>query len=271
MKNTLFMIVVVFMFSISASADVLATVDSQELTWENLLELVGGPDVIANLGITSEDAAEEILESWIREQLILVAAEESNIALRPEVAAVIKQTVDQIILEAFLTDILDEVEVSRLEVENYIDVWSETYEYEYNVRHILLPDQAIASSVLSRLNTGESFSTLASQFSVGPSGPAGGELGWMARGMASPLFMEVVSRLSIGEISEIVKTTMGYHIIQLMDKKPITTSLTAEQINELVTMELVSARQEELLVEMIEQLEGEHIVNMWPERLLNHI
>ncbi len=271
MKNTLLMIVVIFMFSISASADVLAAVDSQELTWENLLELVGGPEVIASLGITSEDAAEEILESWTREQLILIAAEESNIALRPEVAAVIEQTVNQIILEAFLTDVLGEVEVSRLEIENYIDVWSETYEYEYNVRHILLPDLTIASSVLSRLNTGESFVTLASQFSAGPSAPSGGELGWMTRGMASPQFMEVVSRLSTGEISEIVETTMGYHIIQLMDKRPLSILLTVEQKNELVTMELVSARQEELLVEMIEQLEGEHTVNMWPERLLNHI
>lgn len=271
MKNYLLLIVAIVMFSISAFGDVLATVDSEQLTWDDFLVLVGGPEVIASLGITSDDAAKEILESWTREQLILIAAEESNIASRPDVAAVIEQTVNQIVLEAFLTDVLGEVEVSRLEVENYLDVWSETYEIEYNVRHILLPDLTIASSVLSRLSTGESFGTLAAQFSVCPSAPAGGELGWMTRGMASPEFMEVVCQLSTGEISEIVKTSMGFHIIQLMENRPLTPAMTPEQKIELATMELVSAAQEELLVNILEQLETEHVVNMWPERLLNHI
>jgi hypothetical protein len=36
-------------------------------------------------------------------------------------------------------------------------------------------------------------------------------------------------------------------------------------------MELVSARQETLLLEMIENLRASHVVNVWPERLLNHI
>lgn len=265
------MAILVTVFFGSAAADVLASVDSRQLTWENLLEMVGGLEVVSSFGITTEDAAGEILESWIREQLILIAAEESGIALRPDVAALIEEAVNQIVLEAYVTDILDDVEVSRLEVENYVDVWGETYTLEYNVRHILLPDEALASSVLSRLNSGESFATLASQFSVEPSAPSGGNLGWMSRGMASPDFMEAVCQLSTGDISGIVKTSMGYHIIQLMEKRPIASPLTPEQVIELASMELVSAKQEELLLELIENLRSSHVVNKWPGRLLNHI
>lgn len=271
MKNSVYLIAVITVLFGSASGDVLATVDSSELTWEDLVGMVGGPEVISSLGITTEDAAAEILETWVREQLILSAAEESDIALRPDVAAVIEQTVNQIILEAYITDILGDVEVSILEVENYLDVWGETYNYEYNIRHILLPDEVLASSVLSRLNSGESFTTLATQFSVGPSAPSGGNLGWMSRGMASPDFMEAVCQLSTGEISGIIETPMGYHIIQLMEKAPLSTPLTPEQMVELANMELVSARQEVLLVDMLEDLRERHIVNMWPDRLLNHI
>jgi len=255
----------------SASADVLASVGSRELTWEALVQMAGGPESVASLGITSEEAAGEILESWIREQLILLAAEESAIASRPDVAEMIEIAVDQIILEAYITDVLDNVEVSRLEVENYVDVWENTYQFQYNVRHILLPDNILASSVLSRLTSGESFATLASQFSVCPSSASGGNLGWMQRGMASPGFMEAVCQLDTGEISGVVETPMGYHIIQLLEKRPMGTSMTHDQVIELATMELVSAEQEVLLVEMLDELRTRYPVNAWPGRLLNHI
>jgi parvulin-like peptidyl-prolyl isomerase len=142
---------------------------------------------------------------------------------------------------------------------------------EYNIRHILLPDEVRATSVISRLNSGESFNTLAAQFSVGPSAASGGNLGWMTRGMASPDFMEAVCQLSTGEISDVTETPIGYHIIQLMEKAPISSPLTSDQIIELATMELVSAKQEILLVDMLDELRENHIVNLWPDRLLNHI
>ena len=260
-----------FLVCSNAAGDVLASVGSEEFTWEEFVQMAGGPEAVAGLGISSEDAAGEILESWVREQLILKAAEESGIASRPDVAATIDQTVDQILLEAYLTDILDNVEVSRLEVENYVDVWGDTYSTEYNIRHILLPDNTLASSVLSRLNSGESFATLASNYSVGPAAANGGNLGWMSRGMASPAFMEAVCQLETGEISEVIQTPMGYHIIQLMEKRPIQTPLTQAQIMELATMELTSAEQEILLVDLLDSLRAQQTVNVWPQRLLNHI
>lgn len=271
MRNIVLIGLSVLLTATGSIADVLASVGSEDLTWEEFVQMVGGPEAVAGLGITSEEAAGEILESWIREQLILTAAEESGIASRPDVAAMIQQAVDQILLEYYITDVLDNVEVSRLEVENYVDVWSDTYGMEYNIRHILVPDNAMASSVLSRLNAGESFATLAARYSVGPSASSGGNLGWMSRGMASPGFMEAVCQLDTGEISEVVETPMGYHIIQLLEKRQVQTPLTQAQIVELATMELVSAEQEILLVEMLDQLRSEYVVNAWPQRLMNHI
>ncbi|PIE52362.1 hypothetical protein CSA37_06110 [Candidatus Fermentibacteria bacterium] len=255
----------------SASAEALAVVNERELTWENLVGLLGGPEVVASLGITTTEAANEVLESWVREQLILEAAEDSGIIDNPEVAAAIENAVNQILLEAYINEAIADVEISRLEVENYVDVWGDTYNTEYNIRHILLPDMALASSVLSRLNGGESFATLATQFSTGPSGPSGGNLGWVSRGMVTPQFMEAVCQLETGEISSVIETPMGYHIMQLLEKRPLQNTLTQADIIELATMELVSAEQEILIVEMLDDLRTVYTVNTWPERLLNHI
>lgn len=271
MRNRVLLLLAVFLITGTALSDVLASVDSRELTWDDLVIMAGGAEAISSIGITSQEAAGEVLESWIREQLILIAAEESGIASRPDVAAMIQQAVSQIVVEAYITDVLDDVEVSRLEVENYVDVWGSTYSMEYNVRHILLPDNAMASSVRSRLVSGESFGTLAGQFSVCPSSSSGGNLGWISRGMASPGFMEAVCQLENGEISPVVNTPMGYHIIQLMEKRQMENPLTQTQIIELASMELESAQQEEILVELIDELRARHTVNAWPQRLLNHL
>jgi parvulin-like peptidyl-prolyl isomerase len=83
--------------------------------------------------------------------------------------------------------------------------------------------------------------------------------------------MEAVCQLESGEISPVVQTPMGYHIIQLMDRRQIQSPPTQAQIMELASMELESALQEVILVELIDELRASHAVNAWPERLLNHL
>ncbi|MCK7508469.1 MAG: peptidylprolyl isomerase [Desulfobacterales bacterium] len=176
----------------SLTAQVLAQVDDAVLTWEDLLEQAGGIEALNYMGITSESEASQILESWVRERLVVAAAESAGLRGRPEVEKAVQAAIDQVLIEAYITDVLDEVEVSRLEVENYLDIWRDSYGKEYNARHILLDSQVLAGSVLSRLSGGESFESLAVNFSSCPSSREGGNLGWLRRGMTSATFMEAV-------------------------------------------------------------------------------
>ncbi|MGD9993891.1 MAG: peptidylprolyl isomerase [Salinivirgaceae bacterium] len=71
-----------------------------------------------------------------------------------------------------------------------------------------------------RITNGESFATLAVLYSEDPGSAArGGELGFVSRGDLVPEFSAVAFNLKVGEISKIVKTDYGYHIIQLVEKK----------------------------------------------------
>lgn len=78
---------------------------------------------------------------------------------------------------------------------------------------------AFAQSLRQRILDGEDFADLALRFSEDPgSGVEGGDLGWAGRGRYVPEFDEVAFSLEIGEISEPVKTTFGYHIIEVLER-----------------------------------------------------
>jgi parvulin-like peptidyl-prolyl isomerase len=77
-------------------------------------------------------------------------------------------------------------------------------------------DEALAAitSFKDELKEGADFSQLARQFSDCPSGEEGGDLGRFGRGMMVPEFEEATFSLQPGEVSDVVETPFGFHLIQ---------------------------------------------------------
>ena len=78
-------------------------------------------------------------------------------------------------------------------------------------------------AVQKKLKGGQDFAALAREFSEGPSAPRGGELGYFGRGQMVPAFETVAFAMKPGEVSDIVETRFGYHLIKVEDKKPAKT------------------------------------------------
>jgi len=73
------------------------------------------------------------------------------------------------------------------------------------------------NAILGRVRGGASFSDEAAAHSMCPSGKDGGSLGWFGRGMMVPEFDTAVFAMKVGEVSDIIETQFGYHIIQKTD------------------------------------------------------
>lgn len=96
-----------------------------------------------------------------------------------------------------------------------------------------------AEEVLGLAKSGGNFSELAREYSEGPSKDSGGDLGSFSAGQMVPAFDDAVFSMQVGDISEVVKTQFGYHIILLEEIQPATTSPL-----EKVTAEITSILQQ---------------------------
>jgi len=74
--------------------------------------------------------------------------------------------------------------------------------------------------IQKRVKKGDDFAALAKEFSEGPSAPKGGDLGYFGPGRMVKPFETAAFKMEPGEVSDIVKTRFGYHLIKVMDKKP---------------------------------------------------
>ena len=85
---------------------------------------------------------------------------------------------------------------------------------EFRASHILGKDQGKAEEIYNRVKNGESFASLAHQYSTCPSKEKGGDLGWFKEGQMVPPFENAVRKMGTGAISRPVRTQFGWHIIK---------------------------------------------------------
>jgi parvulin-like peptidyl-prolyl isomerase len=92
---------------------------------------------------------------------------------------------------------------------------SQSPDKKLNTRHILLADRVTADDVQRHLKDGKNFEELAKKYSQCPSAPQGGDLGNLyGKKNVDSDFMEALELLKPGQVSGVVRTRFGYHLIQ---------------------------------------------------------
>ncbi|MBW2096188.1 MAG: SurA N-terminal domain-containing protein, partial [Deltaproteobacteria bacterium] len=126
-------------------------------------------------------------------------------------------------------DFKERIRVSEKEIKEYYEYNMDSFKVPAKVcaRHILfrlkenatkaeaVKVQKKAEAVLKMARAGKDFAKLAKKYSEGPTGKNGGDLGCFSRGKMVKPFEEAAFKLKKGEISDLVKTRFGYHIIKV--------------------------------------------------------
>jgi peptidyl-prolyl cis-trans isomerase SurA len=139
----------------------------------------------------------------------------------------------QLIIEKLKQQKFGDMKVSAVDVRNFYDNYRDSLPQipeQVTLSHIFMvpkPSEkareqaySLAKSLLDSLRNGADFAALAKKYSQDPgSASSGGDLGWAKRGQFVPEFEHAVFDLKPGEISDIVETQFGFHILQLLDRR----------------------------------------------------
>lgn len=121
--------------------------------------------------------------------------------------------------------------------------------------------RATAAGVLKRAKAGEDFAALAKQYSKDGSAQNGGDLNYFPRGQMVPAFEQAAFTLKPGEISELVETPFGFHIIKVADHKTESLVPLAEVTPQL-TDYLKQQKQRDLMKQFIASLRTKYKVEV---------
>ncbi len=139
-------------------------------------------------------------------------------------------------------DVDNRVAVSDSEIEGYLQTRAQQgAETEYNFSHILItvPESASPEQIQARrtraedihaqLTQGVDFAQLSASSSDAPNAMQGGAFGWRASGKMPVLFADALKPLQPGQISPLLKSSNGFHILKLNDKRGLDATLNVTQ------------------------------------------
>ena len=172
-------------------------------------------------------------------------------------------------------ELKSKITISEEEIGDYYLKHREIYEGKEAVRIkqilILFPKnldaqikaklKAEMDTIHKRLQNGESFDLLAAQYSQGPAAATGGDIGFIEKGLMLPAVESVAFILKKDEISKVVESPVGFHIIKAIDKrgagiKPI------ESVREEIKAKIEEDKMDKKYDEWIKELRSKSLIEI---------
>ncbi|MCM8763798.1 MAG: peptidyl-prolyl cis-trans isomerase [Candidatus Omnitrophica bacterium] len=224
MRKLMFIAILLFFAGISSAqtdkSTVVLKIGKQNFTLKDFEENLSQMRI--NYANLNPDMKKRILEHFVREKLFLTAARDENTKLTKEQEENIERLKTMYIITNYVSKFLQENPVTDTEVKEIYEKNPQQYQTpeKRKLRHIIVSDEGKAKEILEQLKKGADFEELASQNNTDATKQRSGDLGWGQKGSYVKEFENVAFSLKKGEISDIVKTQFGYHIIRVDDITP---------------------------------------------------
>jgi peptidyl-prolyl cis-trans isomerase C len=194
-----------------------------------------------------------LVKRMIEVKVVADIAKKEGFDKRPDVKEQADLTTENFIVNEYMAKVvIKDVGVTDKDIELYYELVKGKYTVpeQARARHILIKTsktstdeekgkaKARAEEILERLRKGEDFAKLAEQYSEDQKSKVkGGDLGYFSRGKMAKSFENAAFALKPGEISGIIETNFGFHILKTEDIKPARTK-SLEEVKSILAEEL---------------------------------
>ncbi len=253
---------VIFLFSVSCTkkegGKVLATIDKDSVTLDEFNKELDKIPVNMKMAVATESGKRSFLDNLIVKKLLLKEAAKNKIENEQEFQTRLLDIKTQLLIESLLRKrISSSPQLSDDEIKKYYEANKDKFkkEKEISTRHILLKTEDEAKQIKEKLKNGEDFIELARQYSIEPNArTSGGDIGFHPKGTLLPEYEEAAFNLTkVGQVSGIVKTQYGYHIIRLEGSKP-PAFVPLEEVRDFIKQQMAQEKQKELIDKYVEEL-----------------
>ena len=170
------------------------------------------------------DQRSRLLDQMVVETVLFQEAGRRGLSRDAEVRKLLHDAERQILIGRLVELLRNEkaAPVTESQVAEFYEANKESFKQpdSFRVSHILVSDSETAKQALERVKGGEPFAKVAEELSTDPSKSRGGDIGFFSKGQGIPEFEAAAAKLKPGEISGVVQTSLGYHILLLTETKP---------------------------------------------------
>jgi peptidyl-prolyl cis-trans isomerase C len=235
---------------------VMAEVNSGSITTGDFeRELKNLPEYLKAMADTPQ-GRKEMLDTMVIRELILQQASKDGLDKGPEIEEKLIDLKKRLIVESFLKKKVEsESNVSDEDLKKFYEQNKDKFKTGEQIKasHILVKTEKEAKDVLTQIKSGGNFEELAKKNSVDSSSAKGGDLGWFGKGSMVPAFEKAALALKEGQVSEVVKSDFGFHIIKLTGKRPAGIR-PLEEVKEQIKGAIMPTKQQEVFQKIKEEL-----------------
>jgi len=233
---------------------VLAIVGGREICqsdFDTLLQQIGPQRAMQ---FQSPEGQKQLLDELIHQELFLINGKEANIEATDEFQTELEFVKDNMIKQFAIRNLLDNVTVEDAEVEAFYGENAEMFKDAEAVTasHILVDSEEKATAILEELKGEKTFEEAALEHSSCPSSQQGGDLGEFTRGKMVPEFENAAFAMEVNEISDVVPTQFGFHIIKVTSKQEANQKSLEDAKEEIANTVLLKKQQEVYLAKVDE-------------------
>jgi len=269
-KWFLFFLFINFSF-LSAQNKIIANVGNLQITEKDLkneIKIYGKSSSFNyKLMTLTKEGRKKIFENVLREVIFYKSAIDSGIKLDEADKYYLEKIKRDLLVRKYIEKYLNSLKFDENEFYKYYEKNKEkfTIPEKRKVAHIIVKSKEEARKIMDLLKEGEDFHSLAGKYNIDDTKKTNGVIGWIRKGKMVKEFDEVAFSLKKGEISEVVKTNFGFHIIKVEDIKE-----TELRKFEDVRDEIIKKLKYEKLKELERNLKEKYKVRV-NEEILNEI